>query len=153
MSIREQIFSKKGTFATVTSTRECKVRKGAPSIQKTTKYRNVRLGCSYDSMKSTKEAKGVTTTAEAKALNKGLNGMVYAKDSDYPYIKTSVKTGKQYAVLALNKNSKFDTVYTMGGKEVTKAEIEPYLLASEKNRRGEMPSVLNIGLDTITEIR
>lgn len=58
MSIREQIFSKKGTFATVTSTRECKVRKGAPSIQKTTKYRNVRLGCSYDSMKSTKETKG-----------------------------------------------------------------------------------------------
>jgi uncharacterized alpha/beta hydrolase family protein len=78
--------------------------------------------------------------------------MVYAKESDYPYIKTSVKTGKQYAVLTLNKNSKFDTVYTLNGKEVPKAEVEQYLLASEKSK-GEMPSVLNIGLDTITEIR
>jgi hypothetical protein len=150
MSIREQILSKKGTFATVTSTRPCKVRKGSPVVTKTTKYRNVRLGCSYDSLARTKAEKGVTTTAEARALNKGLNGMVYAKESDYPYIKTSVKTGKQYAVLTLNKNSKFDTVYTLNGKEVSKAEVEPYLLASEKSK-GEMPSVLNIGLDTITK--
>lgn len=39
----------------------------------------------------------------------------------------------------------------VNGKEVSKAEIENYLQASEK-KTGEIPTVMNIGLDDITEI-
>lgn len=149
MSIREVALSKKGTFAKVNYIRPCKVRKGSPEIIKTTTINNCRIGARYDALKSTMEAKGVTTVKEAQALNTGLNGMSWIQ---YPTILKSDKTGKQYVRIETNKNTKFNTTYTMNGKEVTKQEVEPYLLASEKSK-GEMPTVLNIGLDTITEIK
>ena len=149
MSIREIALSKRGTFARVDYTRPCKVRKGSPEITKTTTIRNCRIGASYDALQSTKDAKGVTTTAEARALNTGLNGMSWV---NYPTILKSDKSGKQYVRIETCSNTKFDTVYTIGGQVVAKADIEPYLLASEKSK-GEMPTVLNIGLDTITDIR
>jgi hypothetical protein len=70
---------------------------------------------------------------------------------NYPTILKSDKTGKNYVRIETNKNTRFNTTYEMDGKPVSKAEIEGYLLASEK-RSGEMPSVMNIGLDTITKL-
>ena len=86
--------SKKGHFTSLEYTKACKVKKGSPEIIKTTKVLNARIGCSYDALKTTREAKGV---------------------------------------------------------EVDKSEIEQYLQASEK-RSGEMPSVMNIGVDDINYI-
>jgi hypothetical protein len=148
MSIREIALSKKGTFARVDYSRPCKVRKGSPEIIKHTTINNCRIGAQYDALKSTKEAKGVTTTAEAHALNTGLNGMTWV---NYPTILKSDKTGKNYVRIETNKNTRFNTTYEMNGKPVSKAEIEGYLLASEK-KSGEMPTVMNIGLDTITKL-
>ena len=70
----------------------------------------------------------------------------------YPTILKSDKTGKEYVRLETNKNTRFETVYMVNGKEVPKAEIENYLQSSEK-KTGEMPTVMNIGLDDITEIK
>lgn len=148
MSIRELALAKKGTFARVTYERPCKVRKGSPEIIKTTTINNCRIGAQYDALKSTKDKKGVTTTKQAHALNTGLRGMSWV---NYPTILKSDKTGKNYVRIETAKNTKFTTEYRMNGNVVNKADIEPYLLASEKSK-GEMPTIMNIGLDTIKEL-
>lgn len=149
MSIREIALSKKGTFATVEYSRPVKTLKSCPvAIQKTTIARNVRIGCEYDSMKVVKDAKGVKTTAEAHKLNTGLKGFEWDK---YPTILKSTKTGAQYVRVETNSNTRFESVYRVNGKEVNKADVEQYFLASEKSK-GDIPVVMNIKLDTISYI-
>ena len=67
--------SKKGQFTSLEYTKACKVKKGSPTIIKTTRVLNARIGCSYDALKSTQKAKGVDSRAEAEKLNTGLRGM------------------------------------------------------------------------------
>ena len=147
MSIREQVLSKKGTFAHIETSRPCKVKKGSPTIIKHTVIANARIGAKYDALKSVQASKGVNTTEEARALNTGLKGFTWV---NYPHILKSNKTGKLYARIETNKNTKFHTTYTIDGKEVPRETIEPMLLASEKSK-GSKPVVMNIGLDTITK--
>ena len=150
MSIRETALGKRGTFANVKYSRPCKVKKSCvDTITKVTVASNVRIGAQYDALQSTKDAKGVKTTAEAHNLNSGLKGMSWVS---YPTILKSDKTNKEYVRIETNKNSKFDTHYFKNGVEVNKSEIADSLLASEKNHSGEMPTVMNIGLDTIQEL-
>lgn len=149
MSIREVALSKKGTFATVGYSRPVKTKKDCPvTILKTTIARNVRIGCEYDAMKVVKDAKGVQTTAEAHKLNTGLKGFEWV---NYPTILQNAK-GDKYVRIATNSNTKFDTVYTIDGREVSKASIENYMLASEKSHGGELPPVMNIKMDSIAYI-
>ena len=149
MSIREVALGKKGTFATVEYSRLVKVKKGCPvEIKKTTVARNVRIGAQYDALKSVQIAKGVSNTNEAHALNTGLKGFEW---ENYPTILKSTKTGAQYVRVETNSNTKFESVYRVNGKEVNKADVEQYFLASEKSK-GEMPVVMNIKLDTISYI-
>lgn len=147
-NIKEIALTKKGQFANLTYARPCKTLKGAPEIMKTTRAYNVRIGAEYDALRSTHEAKGVTTTEEAHAVNQGLRGFEWVQ---YPYILKATKSGKEYVRIETAKNTRFETVYTINGVETTKAEIENYLQASEK-KSGEIPTVMNIGLDNITEI-
>ena len=140
--------SKKGQFTSLEYTKACKVKKGSPTIIKTTKVLNARIGCSYDALKSTQKAKGVDSRAEAEKLNTGLRGMEWV---NYPTILKSIKTDKHYIRLETVKNTKFYTTYKVNGVEVDKSEIEQYLQSTEK-RNGEMPSVMNIGVDDINYI-
>ena len=139
---------KRGQFASLEYTKACKVKKGSPEIIKTTKVLNARIGCSYDALKTTQKAKGVETRTEAEKLNTGLRGMEWIQ---YPTILKSVKTDKHYIRLETSKNTKFNTVYKVNGVEVDKAEIEQYLQSTEK-RTGEMPVVMNIGVEDINYI-
>lgn len=149
MSIREVALGKKGTFATVEYTRPVKVKKGCPvEIKKTTVARNVRIGAQYDALKSVQIAKGVSNTKEAHEVNTGLKGFEW---ENYPTILKSTKTGAQYVRVETNSNTRFESVYRVNGKEVNKADVEQYFLASEKSK-GEMPVVMNIKLDTIEYI-
>jgi hypothetical protein len=149
MSIREMALSKKGTFATVEYSRPVKVKKGCPvEITKTTVARNVRIGAQYDAMKSVQLAKGVQTTAEAHELNTGLKGFEWV---NYPTILKSTRTGANYVRVETNSNTRFESVYRVNGKEVNKADVEQYFLASEKSK-GEMPVVMNIKMDSISYI-
>lgn len=149
MSIREVALGKKGTFATVEYTRPVKVKKDCPvEIQKTTVARNVRIGAQYDALKSVQLAKGVSNTKEAHEVNTGLKGFEW---ENYPTILKSTKTGAQYVRVETNSNTKFESVYTVNGHEVSKESVEGYFLASEKSK-GEMPVVMNIKLDTISYI-
>lgn len=147
-NIITKALNKKGTFATVQYSRPVKVKKGSPMITKVTKARNVRIGAQYDALKAVQVAKGVSNTAEAHEVNTGLKGFEW---DVYPTVLHSIKTNKQYIRLETNSNTKFDTTYIMDGKVVNKADIEQYMLASEKSK-GEMPVVMNIGVDSITDI-
>ena len=147
--IKAIALNKKGQFTNLTYARPCKTLKGAPEIIKTTKAYNVRIGAEYDALKTTLEAKGVENKAEAHKVNQGLNGMDWVV---YPVILKSNKSGKEYIRLETAKNTHFETVYTVNGKEVQKNEIVQYLQASEK-KSGEMPTVMNIGLENIQYIK
>lgn len=147
--IKAIALNKKGQFSNIQYARPCKTLKGAPEIIKTTKAYNVRIGAEYDALKTTLEAKGVENKAEAHKVNQGLNGMDWVV---YPVILKSNKSGKEYIRLETAKNTHFETVYTVNGKEVQKNEIVQYLQASEK-KSGEMPTVMNIGLENIQYIK
>lgn len=147
-TIIEKALAKKGTFATVQYSRPVKVKKGSPMITKVTKARNIRIGAQYDALKAVQTAKGVANTQEAHELNTGLRGFEW---DIYPTVLHSIKTNEQYIRIETNSNSKFDTTYIMDGKVVNKADIEQYMMASEKSR-GEMPVVMNIGVKNITDI-
>lgn len=150
MSIREVALAKKGTFATVEYSRPVKTVKTCPvQIVKTTVARNVRIGVQYDAIKSVQIAKGVNNTKEAHAVNEGLRGFEW---DVYPTLLKSVKTGDKYVRIATNSNTRFDTKYTVDGREVNKADIEQYLYSSEKSHGGDLPAVLNINLNTISYI-
>jgi hypothetical protein len=138
----------KGQFASVEYTKTCKVKKGSPVVTKTTKASSVRVGCEYDGLKSTLENKGVDTKEEAHLLNNGLRGMHYVS---YPVVLASDKTNKEYIRFSTCKGTKFTSQYFLEGKPVEKKDIECYLLASEKSK-GEMPSVINIGVENITNL-
>lgn len=148
MNIIEKALSKKGTFATIQYSRAVKVKKNSPMITKVTRARNVRIGAQYDALKAVQLAKGVNSTQEAHELNTGLKGF---KWDVYPTVLHSVKTNKQYIRVETNNNTLFETTYIMDGKVVNKADVEQYMLASEKSK-GDMPVVLNIKLDTISYI-
>lgn len=148
MSIREIALSKKGTFATLEYSRPVKTVKACPvEITKTTVARNVRIGAQYDAMKSVQLAKGVQTTAEAHKLNTGLKGFEWV---NYPTILQNAK-GDKYVRIETNNNTRFESVYRVNGKEVNKADVEQYFLASEKSK-GELPVVMNIKMDSISYI-
>lgn len=149
MNIIETALTKKGHFATVQYSRPVKVKKGAPMITKVTRARQIRIGAQYDALKSVQIAKGVTNTKDAHKLNTGLRGFEWI---NYPTILKSIKTGDQYVRVETNSNSKFETTYIMNGKVVTKQDIEPYILASERSK-GDMPVVMNIKADYITAIK
>lgn len=148
MNIIEKALSKKGTFATVQYSRPVKVKKNSPMITKVTRARNVRIGAQYDALKAVQLAKGVNSTQEAHELNTGLKGFEW---DVYPTLLHSIKTNKQYIRVETNSNTLFETTYIMNGKVVNKADIEQYILASEKSK-GAMPVVFNIGVENITDI-
>lgn len=148
MNIIETALSKKGRFATVQYSRPVAVKKGAPMITKVTRARQVRIGAQYDAMKVVQTAKGVTST-EAHKLNTGLKGFEWVK---YPTILKSLKSNEEYVRIETNSNTKFDTIYIMNGKVVSKTDIEPYILAKERSK-GEMPVVMNIKASYITGIK
>jgi hypothetical protein len=148
-SVKAIALNKKGQFTNIEYARPCKVLKNAPAILKTTKAFNVRVGAEYDALKTTLEAKGVANKEEAHKVNQGLFGMEWVS---YPVVLKSVKSGKEYIRLETAKNTRFETVYTVNGKEVAKAEIEQYLQASEK-KSGDLPTVMNIGVENIHYIK
>lgn len=150
MSIREYALGKHGTFARVSWSRPCKVKKNAPAIIKTVTANNVRIGAQYDALASTKKTKGVNTTEEAHSLNTGLKGMSWVV---YPTILKSDRTGKEFVRMETAKNSKFTTEYSIDGRKVNRKDIEGYLLASEKKSGCDMPTVMNVGMDNITDMR
>ena len=146
-NIIEIALNKRGQFASAEWSRPCKTLKSCNhEIVKRTIASNIRIGANYENLQTTKDGRADGTLPSE---NQGLRGLEWVS---FPVLLRSPKTDKQYIRFELAKNSKFITQYFIDGQETTKAEIENYLQASEKSS-GEMPTVMNIGIDTIINLK
>ena len=144
----EKILNKSGQFSSVKWERKAKTLKSCTAvITKSVIANNVRIGARYDNLKAVKEAR---ENGELPSENQGLRGMHWVQ---YPILlQSDYDENKYYVRLETAKNSQFKTVWTINGEPTEKSEIEQYLQASEK-KSGDMPTVMNINLDQITEIK
>lgn len=142
----EKILNKNANFSCIEWVRPCKVKKNCPQIDKRTVAKNVRIGASYDNMAVVKAAR---ENGELPKENQGLRGLVWV---EYPYFLVSPKTNKKYLRIETAKNSKFETQFYMNGREVDRAEIEDYLMSTEKPK-GDKSPVINIELANIKYIK
>ena len=146
-NIIETALNKKGQFASAEWSRPCKTLKSCNhEIIKRTIANNVRIGANYENLHTTIEGRA---SGELPSENQGLRGLEWVT---FPVVLRNPKTERQFIRLETAKNSKFITQYFIDGQETTKAEVESYLQASEKSS-GEMPTVMNIGIDTIINIK
>lgn len=146
-NIIEIALTKKGQFASAEWSRPCKTLKSCNhEIVKRTIANNVRIGANYENLQTTKEGRADGTLPSE---NQGLRGLEWV---NFPVVLKNPKTDRQFIRLETAKNSKFITQYFIDGQETSKDEIETYLQASEKSS-GEMPTVMNIGIDTIISLK
>ena len=146
-NIIEIALDKKGQFASAEWSRPCKTLKSCNhEIVKRTIAKNVRIGANYENLQTTIEGRA---SGELPNENQGLRGLEWV---NFPVVLKNPKTERQFIRLETAKNSKFITQYFIDGQETTKDEIESYLQASEKSS-GEMPTVMNIGVDTIINLK
>lgn len=144
--LKKAILNKNAQFTALQWSRPCKTLKGCTDeIIKTVKARNIRIGAGYDNMKAVKEGRA---NGELPTENQGLKGKKWI---EYPYILQSIYNDTEYVRIETAKNSVFETEYTKNGVRVTKSEIADLLYANEKAHR-EMPTVMDINLDNITNI-
>lgn len=147
MNIKAIAESKKGQFSSVTWARTCKTLKScSDTITKRTTASAVRIGASYDNMAVVKEGRA---NGELPKENQGLRGMVWI---NYPITLASIHNGREYLRIETASNSHFSTEYFKNGIKVEKSQIIDLLQSSEK-RSGDVPTVMNIGYDTIEEIK
>ncbi|MEG1502477.1 MAG: hypothetical protein RR370_03710 [Synergistaceae bacterium] len=147
MDIIATAMSKKGQFASAQWRKTCKTLKACPVvIEKETRAQNIRVGCSYDNLKTTVEGRA---NGDLPAENAGLVGLRWVS---YPVTLTNPKTGRGFIRIETAQNTRFESKYYSDGKEVAKEEIEVYLQASEK-RAGQHPTVMNIPIESFIEIK
>ena len=146
-NLLEIALNKKGQFASAEWVRPCKTLKSCNhEIVKRTIANNIRIGANYENLNTTKQGR-VDGTLPSE--NQGLKGLEWVQ---FPVLLKNPKTNRHYIRLETAQNSKFKTQYFIDGQETTKAEIENYLQASEKSS-GQQPSVMNIGIDTIINLK
>ena len=146
-NIIEIALTKKGQFASAEWSRPCKTLKSCNhEIIKRTIANNVRIGANYENLHTTIEGRA---SGELPSENQGLRGLEWV---NFPVVLKNPKTDRQFIRFETVKNSKFITQYFIDGQETTKDEITNYLQASEKSS-GEMPTVMNIGIDTIINLK
>jgi hypothetical protein len=136
-----------GGFISAVWQRDCKVRKGIVSrVEKRVAAHSLTFGVAYDNRAVVQSGRENGTLP---AENAGLKGFEWI---EYPRFLRAVKSGKLYARLNVTKKTRFASTYWLDGKRVTKASVEPMLLASEISS-GEVPTVINVGLDNFRAVR
>lgn len=146
--IREEKNSgKAGTFRSVVTIKTCKTRKTCNErVEKISELSSVRFGVGYDNMQDVQEkrANGI--------LPKENQGLPYGSwiEGLYPY--ALIHKQQIYVRVSLSKNTKTTITWLLNGKRVEYAEVEPFLLASEKPKKnGEKPNVINLKIENIVK--
>lgn len=139
------VLSKKGQITTLTTEREVKVKKGQPTIFKSSKFQ-VRIGCNYENLATTKQGRENGNLPETNA------GLPWGEWDQFPY--TITHKGKTYLrVTAFNGNVYPVEYHDGNGNMIGKSEMQKIALASEFSKGDTVPTVFNIPLDTITSIK
>jgi len=116
---------KKGTFITIETKRDAKVKKSCDvKIEKISIYKNARLGISYDNISQTQEKRQI---GEAPKTNAGLPWGEWKIDG---YVITH--KGNDYLRIYADRDL-IETTWLVNGIETSKEEISKHLLSSEIN--------------------
>lgn len=136
-----------GGFISCVWQRDCKTRKGVSSrVEKRVAAHSLQFAAAYDNRATVQEKR---QNGELPAENQGLRGFQWEV---FPRILRAEKTGKLYARLNVTKATRFSTVYFLDGKRADKSTVAPLLLASEISK-GEIPLVLNVGVENLIALR
>lgn len=136
----------KGQFATITTSRAIKVKKGVAECIKESRF-TVRIGVNYDNQAAVIAKR---EDGDLPAENAGLIGREWIV---FPYVLRSIKSGK-FMVRCTpvhNENAVREVKFFRNGAEITRAEAEVGAYASEFAER-EPTDAFDITVDNITHI-
>ena len=123
MNIIQYLLTRKGQIVTVRARRNCKVKKGSPTIEKETIFQAA-VGVNYDN--------------KATVIEKRLSGDLPAENAGLPWGEWETRPyvirhkGKRYFRFSTVRNNFVPKIkYFLDGKEVERREIEQYLKSEE----------------------
>lgn len=140
---------KKGQFATVSTVRECKVRKGKATIEKHSTF-TIRVGVNYDNQAAVVEKRA---DGELPSENAGLPWGEWV-DGYFPYLIEH--KGTYYVRLTPvygNEANKQTAKYFRDGVEITRDEAKADCLASEFPATPSENHAMTVKFDSITEVK
>lgn len=133
-----------GSYLSVTTEKLLKNRKGRSETVYKLSQMVVRAGISYDAQKAVQAKR---ESGEAPSTNQGLP---FGEWIEYPY--HIGHKGKDYVRLYLSPLHNVKTVYTIDGRQATKAEAMEICLASNFSKGGERPDCITVSADNIKAI-
>ena len=129
---------KKGTYITLHTLKQAKVKKSCPyKIVKSSKYKNARLGISYDNMSQTQVLRNTDEIPKENA------GLTWGEWKSFPYVIEH--KGKDYLRCYVEIRN-IETTWIKDGEVVNKADIEEYLLSSEKKKPKEGVDIVTLSI-------
>jgi hypothetical protein len=135
-----------GQFVAVVWQRACKVKKGAPAIQKRCAANGLTFGVNYDN-------RGVVVAGREDgtlpAENAGLIGRTWV---EFPRFLKSDKSGAMMARFNVTKSSRFATQFLLNGKRVELEKVKEFLYASEYAKREDF-TTFDLTIDNICAVR
>lgn len=140
---------KKGQFATVSTERECKIRKGREPIQKHSTF-TIRVGVNYDNQADVQEKR---ENGELPSENNGLPWGEWV-DGYFPYLIEN--KGVYYVRLTPvygNENNKQTAQYFRNGVEITRDEAQADCLASEFPKEKTEHNAMTVKFDSIVSVK
>lgn len=136
----------KGTIHTLTYGKALKTRKGVTDTVSKVTTMQCRFGVEYDNMKTTKEGRA---SGALPMQNAGLAPSLRWVNENFI---ENINTGAMMLRVANAYGNKTTTKYFRNGVDVERGDIEGLCLASEFSK-GTTPSVMNIGIEKIIEIK
>lgn len=143
--ILEIVLAKKGHIATIETRKPVKMKKNQPAFFKASKFQ-ARVGVNYENLASTKEGREDGTLPEENA------GLPWGKWVAFPYLIEH--NGKHYVRVTAFDGNKYPATFTdVNGNVVDKETVKAGALASEFKSSEDTPSVFNIPLENIVNIK
>lgn len=141
----QELLNMTGQFVRITYGKECKVRKGAVQVYKSSKM-TLRCGIEYDNIAAV-EAK--RESGELPKENAGLAWGAYVPNL-YPYIIEH--KGSLYFRFFTVPNTKAESVFMVDGKEISREEAQTLCLASEFQERETTLETVTLKVEGILDI-
>ena len=140
----DTLLSRKGQIVTMTTERDCKVRKGQDPVRKLSTFQ-CRVGVNYDNIKTVKEGRADGTKPAENA------GLPWGEWALFPYV--IAHKGEYYIrCTTLNNAHRVAPVYTQLGAVITRDAAQLACLASEF-KDGDASEVFNIKVSSLIEIK
>ena len=140
----DTLLSRKGQIVTVTTLRDCKVRKGQDPVRKQSTFQ-CRVGVNYDNIQAVKDKRAEGTLPKENA------GLPWGEWALFPYVITH--KGEYYVRCTVLRNAhRSSPVYTQLGATITREQAQLVCLASEFKQDADN-DVFTVKVSSLVEIR